>query len=138
MSQVIVEQQFHYTMKMTSNKHFPNAIYANYDATLENFLNCRGLAKLASLAKYLWWLYFSLIWPLLFILENNFFTLVFVKGTISISSIGCKTLLQSSFTSTDLQMLTDFFDGITAKKTAISVNRPSESIQYKFNFFKDR
>ena len=102
MLKIIIEQQFHYTMKMTSNKHFPNAIYANYDATLEKVLACRGVAKLASLAKFLQWLYFSLIWPLLFILENNFFTLVFVKGTISISSIRCKTLLQSSFTSTDL------------------------------------
>ena len=34
MSQIIFEQQFHYTAKMTSRKHFPNAIYANHDAKL--------------------------------------------------------------------------------------------------------
>ena len=34
MSQIIVKQQFHYTAKMTSKKHFPNAIYENYDAKL--------------------------------------------------------------------------------------------------------
>ena len=34
----------------------------------------------------------------LLILENNLSNLVFVKGAISISSIRCKTLLQSSFT----------------------------------------
>ena len=34
MSQIIFEQQFHYTAKMTSRKHFPNAIYANRDAKL--------------------------------------------------------------------------------------------------------
>ena len=37
-----VEQQFYYTAKMTSNKHFPKAIYANRDATLENFFACGG------------------------------------------------------------------------------------------------
>ena len=34
MSQIIVEQQFH------DDKHFPNAIYANRDAKLENFFAC--------------------------------------------------------------------------------------------------
>ena len=34
MSQIIVEQQFHYTAKMSSEKHFPNAIYANRNAKL--------------------------------------------------------------------------------------------------------
>ena len=28
----IVEQHFYYTVKTTSNKYFPNAIYANHDA----------------------------------------------------------------------------------------------------------
>ena len=37
MPQIIIEQQFHYTAKMTSNKHFPNTIYANWDAKLEKF-----------------------------------------------------------------------------------------------------
>ena len=32
MLQIIVEQHFYYTAKMTSNKYFPNAIYANRDA----------------------------------------------------------------------------------------------------------
>ena len=40
MPQMIVEEQFHYTVKMTSNKHFPNAIHANPDAKLENFFAC--------------------------------------------------------------------------------------------------
>ena len=40
MSQIIVEQQFHYTVKMTSNKHSPNAIYANRDAKIfRKYLN---------------------------------------------------------------------------------------------------
>ena len=29
MSHIIVEQQFHYTAKMTSTNYFPNTIYAN-------------------------------------------------------------------------------------------------------------
>ena len=33
-------QQFHYTAKMTSNMHLPNAIYANSDAKFENFFAC--------------------------------------------------------------------------------------------------
>ena len=40
MSQVIVEQQFHYTTNMTSNNYFPNAIYANRNAKLETFFTC--------------------------------------------------------------------------------------------------
>ena len=45
MSQIIVEQQFYYNAKMTSNKHFPNTImeiYANCDANLEKFLPAAG------------------------------------------------------------------------------------------------
>ena len=42
MFQIIVEQQFYYTAKITSNKHFPNAIYANRDAKLEKFFACGG------------------------------------------------------------------------------------------------
>ena len=42
MPQIIVEQQFHYTMKMISNKHFPNAIYANRNADLEIFFAYGG------------------------------------------------------------------------------------------------
>ena len=55
MSQIIVEQQLHYTVKMTSNKHFPNAIYANHDAKLEKKLPLAGAKQ---------WQKFSLIWPL--------------------------------------------------------------------------
>ena len=40
MFQVILEQQFHYATKMTSNKHFSNAIYANPEAKLEIFFVC--------------------------------------------------------------------------------------------------
>ena len=39
-SQIIVEQYFHYTTKLTSNKHFPNTIYANCNAKLETFFAC--------------------------------------------------------------------------------------------------
>ena len=46
MPQIIVEQQFHYNAKMTSNKHFPNAIYANCYAKLENFFACSGRQSL--------------------------------------------------------------------------------------------
>ena len=35
MPQIIIEQQFHYTAKMTSNKHYPSANYANHDVKLE-------------------------------------------------------------------------------------------------------
>ena len=35
MPQIIFEQQLHYTAKMTSNKHFPNANYANHDVKLK-------------------------------------------------------------------------------------------------------
>ena len=52
MSQIIVEQQFHYTTKMTSYKHVPHAIYANRNAKLEIFFCLRQAAKLASLAKF--------------------------------------------------------------------------------------
>ena len=38
MPQIIVEQQ----LKMTLNKHFPNAIYANRNAKLEQFVGCGG------------------------------------------------------------------------------------------------
>ena len=34
MSQIIVEQQFHYTAKMNSKKHFLNAICANHDVKI--------------------------------------------------------------------------------------------------------
>ena len=37
MPQIIIEQQFHYTAKMTLIKHFPNANYANRDVKLEKF-----------------------------------------------------------------------------------------------------
>ena len=39
MSQIIVEQQFHYTAKMNRNKHFPNTIDTNRDAKLETFFS---------------------------------------------------------------------------------------------------
>ena len=42
MSQIIVEQQSHYTAKMTSNKRFLKAIHANRDAKLEKFFACGG------------------------------------------------------------------------------------------------
>ena len=42
MSQIIGEQQFHYSVRMTSNKHFPNAIYSNCNAKLEKFLPVAG------------------------------------------------------------------------------------------------
>ena len=65
MSQIIVEQQFPYHVKMTSNRHFSNAIYPNRNAKLEKLFTCAGrAAKLASLAKFLWWQKFSLIWSL--------------------------------------------------------------------------
>ena len=59
MSQKIVEQQFHYTAKMTSKKYFPNVIYVNCNAT-------RSVqpAKLALLKKFLWWQKCLLIWSL--------------------------------------------------------------------------
>ena len=37
MSQIIVEQQSHYTAKMTPNKHFANTIYAKHYVKLEHF-----------------------------------------------------------------------------------------------------
>ena len=37
MSKMIAEQQFHYITKMTSDKHFPNVIYANRNAKLEKY-----------------------------------------------------------------------------------------------------
>ena len=40
--QITVEKQFHYTAKMTSNKHFPNSIYANHNAKLEKIFACAG------------------------------------------------------------------------------------------------
>ena len=65
MSQIIVEQQFPYHVKMTSNRHFSNAIYPNRNAKLEKLFTCAGrAAKLASLAKFLWWQKFSLIWSM--------------------------------------------------------------------------
>ena len=42
MSQIIVEQQSHYTAKMTSNKHFLKVIHGNRDAKLEKFFTCGG------------------------------------------------------------------------------------------------
>ena len=54
MSQIIVEQQSHYTAKMTSNKHFLKVIHGNRDAKLEKFYLWRA-AKLASLAKCSRW-----------------------------------------------------------------------------------
>ena len=55
MSQKIVEQQFHYTMKMTPNKYFLNAIYANRNAKLEKFIVCdKQQSSLHSLIWPLW------------------------------------------------------------------------------------
>ena len=75
MSQIIVEQQFPYHVKMTSNRHFSNAIYPNRNAKLEKLFTCAGrAAKLASLAKFLWWQKFSLIWSLhiyIYIYDNE-------------------------------------------------------------------
>ena len=52
MLKIIIEQQFHYTMKMTWNKHFPNAIYANGNAKLEKFFTCSGQQSLLRLQDF--------------------------------------------------------------------------------------
>ena len=44
--QIIVEQWFHYTAKMTSSKHFPNTIFANRNTKLERFFTCSGQQRL--------------------------------------------------------------------------------------------
>ena len=42
MPQISIDQQLHYTAKMTSSKYFPNAIYANRDGKLEKIFACGG------------------------------------------------------------------------------------------------
>ena len=59
MSQKIVEQQFHYTAKMTSKKYFPNVTYVNCNAT-----HSARPGKLGSLTKFSWWQKCLLIWSL--------------------------------------------------------------------------
>ena len=45
MSQIIIEQQFHYTVEMTSNKHFLIAIYANRNDKHVKFLTLAQVVK---------------------------------------------------------------------------------------------
>ena len=45
-------QQFHYTVKMTSNKHFPNVIYADHDAKVEKNFCLQQVAKKTTTKKH--------------------------------------------------------------------------------------
>ena len=49
MSQIIIEQQFHYIATMTSKKYFPNTIYANRDAKLSPVTT--GKARFSSIVN---------------------------------------------------------------------------------------
>ena len=49
MSQIIIEQQFHYIATITSKKYFPNTIYANRDAKLSPVAT--GKARFSSIVN---------------------------------------------------------------------------------------